>query len=110
VAEREVVITGVGIVSPIGVGREAVWNAIQARQSGVRPLPQLAAAGWIAPFGGEIADFDRVFIGGADTFLYKGTNGRWRDLLTAEEVAMFDEQSRRRLPADANTWANRHSE
>jgi 3-oxoacyl-[acyl-carrier-protein] synthase II len=58
VSEREVVITGVGIVSPIGVGREAVWNAIQARQSGVRPLAQLAEAGWIAPFGGEVVDFD----------------------------------------------------
>jgi 3-oxoacyl-[acyl-carrier-protein] synthase II len=58
VAEREVVITGVGIVSPIGVGREAVWNAIQSRQSGVRPLAQLASVGWIAPFGGEVADFD----------------------------------------------------
>jgi 3-oxoacyl-[acyl-carrier-protein] synthase II len=58
VAEREVVITGVGIVSPIGVGREAVWNAIESRQSGVRPLPDLAAAGWIAPFGGDVAGFD----------------------------------------------------
>ena len=27
----------------------------------------------------EIADFDRVFVGGANTFLYKGTNGRWRE-------------------------------
>src|SRR3954468_8991516 len=58
VAEREVVITGVGIVSPIGVGREAVWNAIESRQSGVRPISELASAGWIAPFGGEITDFD----------------------------------------------------
>jgi aryl sulfotransferase len=57
---------------------------------------------------GEIGDFDRLFIGGADTFLYKGTNGRWRDLLTPEEVAAFDEASRQRLPADANAWANRH--
>ena len=57
-AEREVVITGVGIVSPIGVGREAVWNAIEARQSGVRPMAQLASAGWIAPFGGEVVGFD----------------------------------------------------
>jgi aryl sulfotransferase len=56
----------------------------------------------------EIADFDRMFVGGADAFLYKGTNGRWRDVLTAEEVAVFDEQSRQRLPADANHWANRH--
>jgi aryl sulfotransferase len=58
----------------------------------------------------EIGDFERLFIGGADTFLYKGTNGRWRDMLTAEEVAAFDDQSRQRLPADANAWANRHSD
>lgn len=57
-AEREVVITGVGIVSPIGVGREAVWSAVESRQSGVRPIAQLASAGWLAPFGGEVADFD----------------------------------------------------
>src|SRR5262249_43103349 len=56
----------------------------------------------------EIADFDSLFIGGADTFLYKGTNGRWRDVLSADEVAAFDEQSTRRLPAEANSWANRH--
>src|SRR5436853_419338 len=30
----------------------------------------------------EIADFDRVFEGGAQTFLYKGTNDRWRGVLT----------------------------
>jgi 3-oxoacyl-[acyl-carrier-protein] synthase II len=58
VSEREVVITGVGIVSPIGVGREAVWNAIQSRASGVRRLAHLVAAGWLAPFGGEVVDFD----------------------------------------------------
>jgi 3-oxoacyl-[acyl-carrier-protein] synthase II len=55
---REVVITGLGIVSPIGVGREQVWDAISARRSGVAPLPKLAAAGWLAPWGGEVRDFD----------------------------------------------------
>jgi 3-oxoacyl-[acyl-carrier-protein] synthase II len=55
---REVVITGVGIVSPIGVGREQVWDSIVARRSGVRLLPELAFAGWMAPFGGEVRDFD----------------------------------------------------
>ena len=57
-AEREVVITGVGIVSPIGVGREAGWSAIQSRRSGVRPIAQLEAANWLAPFGGEVIGFD----------------------------------------------------
>src|SRR5215510_10218496 len=55
---REVVITGLGIVSPIGVGREQIWEAISTRRSGVRPIAELAAAGWLAPWGGEVVDFD----------------------------------------------------
>jgi 3-oxoacyl-[acyl-carrier-protein] synthase II len=55
---RDVVITGLGIVSPIGVGRIPVWDSIAARRSGVRPLPHLAAAGWLAPFGGEVSNFE----------------------------------------------------
>src|SRR6185436_3166072 len=47
-----------GIVSPIGVGREAVWGAIQARRSGVRTLPELVSAGWLAPFGADVTNFD----------------------------------------------------
>jgi len=58
VSERDVVITGLGIVSPIGVGRDAVWDSITHRRSGVRPLPYLATAGWLAPFGGNVVDFD----------------------------------------------------
>jgi hypothetical protein len=56
--DREVVITGLGVVSPIGVGRDEVWDAVVARRSGVRPLPHLATAGWLAPFGGEVSGFD----------------------------------------------------
>jgi aryl sulfotransferase len=52
----------------------------------------------------EIGDFDRVFVGGADTFLYKGTNGRWRDVLTAEELDAFDRRARELLPPDAVAW------
>jgi 3-oxoacyl-[acyl-carrier-protein] synthase II len=55
---REVVITGLGIVSPIGVGRDQVWDAITSRRSGVRPLAHLASAGWLAPFGGDVSGFD----------------------------------------------------
>jgi 3-oxoacyl-[acyl-carrier-protein] synthase II len=47
-----------GIVSPIGIGRDAVWESITAHRSGVRLQPELEAAGWLAPFGGAINDFD----------------------------------------------------
>jgi aryl sulfotransferase len=55
----------------------------------------------------EIADFDAHFQGGADTFLFKGTNGRWRDVLTAEELEQFDKRCAELLPPDAIAWVNR---
>jgi aryl sulfotransferase len=51
----------------------------------------------------EIADF-AGFVGGAETFLYKGSNGRWRDVLTIDELATFDRRSRELLPPDAIAW------
>jgi aryl sulfotransferase len=52
----------------------------------------------------KIADFESHFVGGADTFLYKASNGRWRDVLTAEELAAFDEQLNAVLPPAAVAW------
>lgn len=55
---RDVVITGLGVVSPIGIGRNAVWNSLCAAQSGVGRLTYFAAPeGWL-PFAAEVADFD----------------------------------------------------
>jgi len=52
----------------------------------------------------EIADFESHFVGGADTFLYKGTNGRWRDVLTADELAAYDDAVARAMPAECAAW------
>jgi 3-oxoacyl-[acyl-carrier-protein] synthase II len=54
----DVVITGLGIVSPLGVGGGVVWQAITAGQSGVRPIRRLQDVGWIAPFGSEVLNFE----------------------------------------------------
>lgn len=51
-----------------------------------------------------IGPFDVMFEGGAESFLYKGTNDRWRDVLTAEELAAFDARANELLPADARAW------
>jgi 3-oxoacyl-[acyl-carrier-protein] synthase II len=55
---HEVVITGIGIVCPLGVGREAVTAAVEHRQSGVRTIPWLAESGFPVAIGGEVPDFD----------------------------------------------------
>jgi 3-oxoacyl-[acyl-carrier-protein] synthase II len=55
---REVVITGLGIVSPIGIGRNAVWNSLCAGQSGVRRLAAFDTENSSLPYGAEVLDFD----------------------------------------------------
>jgi hypothetical protein len=52
----------------------------------------------------EIGPFERGFVGGADAFLYKATNGRWRDLLTDDALAAFDRRCKELLPPDAIAW------
>jgi 3-oxoacyl-[acyl-carrier-protein] synthase II len=54
----EVVVTGLGVVSPIGIGVDAVRSALSARRSGVRRIPRYAAREFPVSFGAEVADFD----------------------------------------------------
>src|SRR5580704_12507929 len=55
---RRVVLTGLGIVSPIGVGREAFAAALRAGQSGVRSLREFDASGLPVRIGAEVEGFD----------------------------------------------------
>jgi aryl sulfotransferase len=47
---------------------------------------------------------DMAFEGGADSFFYKGTNGRWRDVLTPTQLDRYDELVAAGLPGDAAEW------
>jgi aryl sulfotransferase len=38
------------------------------------------------------------------TFFNKGTNGRWRNILSAEEVAMYEETATKVLTLDCKRW------
>ena len=42
--------------------------------------------------------------GGAATFIHKGTNGRWRDILTAEDCAEYEARARAELGDDCANW------
>ncbi|MEX2140852.1 MAG: beta-ketoacyl-[acyl-carrier-protein] synthase family protein [Pirellulales bacterium] len=55
---RTVVITGMGVVSPIGIGREAFSASLQNRTSGVRTISTIDTRGLSIHVGGEIRDFD----------------------------------------------------
>jgi 3-oxoacyl-[acyl-carrier-protein] synthase II len=58
VSTQEVVITGLGVVSPIGIGSDSFWKSLVHGHGGVRPLTALANSDLPVKFGGEILDFD----------------------------------------------------
>ncbi|MBP7242385.1 sulfotransferase domain-containing protein [Amaricoccus sp.] len=57
-----------------------------------------ANAAKAAPLGGVFWD------GGADTFINKGSNGRWRDVLTAAESAKYERLALENLRQDCARW------
>jgi len=57
-----------------------------------------AHAAEIAPMGGALWE------GGAQSFIHKGTNGRWRDELTAADVAAYEARALAELGPDCAAW------
>jgi len=46
----------------------------------------------------------KFFQGGGATFIHKGTNGRWKDVLSAQEIARCDDVAARHLTPDCARW------
>jgi 3-oxoacyl-[acyl-carrier-protein] synthase II len=55
---RRVVVTGVGLVSSVGIGTDATWQALCAGQSGIAPITHFDAAPFAARIAGEVKGFD----------------------------------------------------
>ena len=53
------------------------------------------------PLGGAFWD------GGAETFIHKGTNGRWRDQLTSTDVERYEARARAELGDECAIWLTR---
>jgi 3-oxoacyl-[acyl-carrier-protein] synthase II len=55
---RRVVVTGVGLVSPVGIGTKVNWEALCAGQSGIGPITHFDATQFSARIAGEVKGFD----------------------------------------------------
>jgi 3-oxoacyl-[acyl-carrier-protein] synthase II len=55
---RRVVVTGVGLVSPLGIGTEETWKALQAGRPGISRIENFDASAFSCRIAGEIKTFD----------------------------------------------------
>ena len=57
-SKRRVVITGLGIISPVGIGIPAAWQNIVAGKSGITKITHFDASAMASQIAGEVKDFD----------------------------------------------------
>lgn len=55
---RRCVITGLGLITPIGTGKSAFWQGVREGRRGVGPITRFDASGLRTRIAGEVADFD----------------------------------------------------
>lgn len=58
ISSRRVVVTGLGLVSPLGIGVEANWKAMLEGKSGIGPITKFDASAFSSRIAGEVRDFD----------------------------------------------------
>ncbi|HEV2852886.1 MAG TPA: beta-ketoacyl-ACP synthase II [Thermoanaerobaculia bacterium] len=73
---RRVAVTGVGLVSPLGVGTAVNWSALLEGRSGIGPITRFDAAAYPSRIAGEVKGFDpqdyldKKEIKKSDTFIH----------------------------------------
>ena len=58
IRKRRVVVTGLGLITPLGTGVEKTWNALCAGKSGIRRITKFDPSGHACQIAGEVTDFD----------------------------------------------------
>jgi len=58
VSKRRVVVTGLGMLSPVGNTVDSTWKNILAGKSGIAPIQSFDASAFTTQFAGEVKDFD----------------------------------------------------
>jgi 3-oxoacyl-[acyl-carrier-protein] synthase II len=100
-ARRRVVVTGIGLVTPLGTGTDVTWQGVVAGRSGVRRITRFDASCIPAQIAGEVPDFaaerwlDRKEIKRTDLFVQYA--------LAAAEMAVADAALPLPLAAPART-------
>ncbi len=72
---RRVVITGIGVVSPVGIGKDAFWNSLLKGKSGVSTITAFDPSDFPVKIAGEVKDFDaEKYVGDKKTVRHMDRN------------------------------------
>src|SRR5207302_3058245 len=58
IKRNRVVVTGMGVLAPNGIGLEAFWESLLAGRSGIGPITLFDATGFKSQVAGEVKDFN----------------------------------------------------
>ncbi len=65
--ERRVVVTGMGVISPVGNSVDEAWQSVLAGKSGIGPIDNMDVSGFTTRFGGLVRNFDAArYLGAKD--------------------------------------------
>src|SRR5438105_6341888 len=81
-SRRRVVITGLGLITPIGEGRDSFWESLRQGKSGVRRIQSFDPSALPTQFGGEVARFD------PKNYLSKGERKRLNTMVRSIQFAV----------------------
>src|SRR5205807_1733696 len=57
-SSRRAAITGIGVVTPVGLDAGSFWRALDQGRTGIKPIRAFDTSGLPVRFAGEVADFD----------------------------------------------------
>src|SRR4030043_817183 len=85
---KRIVITGIGVIAPNGIGNEQFWNALKEGRSGIKPISRFDTNGFKCKLAGEINNFNpSVFLGSKGL---KNLDRTTRLLCSAAKLAIDD--------------------
>jgi 3-oxoacyl-[acyl-carrier-protein] synthase II len=87
---KRIVITGLGVLSPNGIGKDAFWQALKEGRSGIKPIKRFDTSAFKSKLGGEIDNFDPTdFLGSKGL---RSLDRTARLLCSAAKLALEDAQ------------------